>query len=217
MNPLDTIEASGTASWVIGPEDWSLGRTLLRSGLFTQSPDFAEIKKFQEGLKKGEIAIDNASRTALTPSDLTRSTTTTAWIPWPAHMTRYEPTGIGEVNVCLKGHLTWPRSRTSTTPAAKGSASAQSSIVLNDPAFDHATPRFPWGVTKYFIMDADRISEQQQAATSPELAGSRSLLAGREAHGHRRASIIPAFQNIKHHSRRPAAASLLNTHATARP
>lgn len=54
---LDAIEASGTASLVIGPEDWSLGAHFFSLAYSAQSPDFDEVNAFMDGLKAGTVSL----------------------------------------------------------------------------------------------------------------------------------------------------------------
>jgi raffinose/stachyose/melibiose transport system substrate-binding protein len=204
---FDDIEASGQASIVIGPEDWSLGAHFFALAYATQSPDFAEIKKFQEGLKKGEIKLaDNAQVNGLLDTfDLMKEYNYDKIDPLASTYDRgTELIGTGEVAVWFQGNWTWPQIKDFTDNREFGFLPVP---ISSNPA-DYGNTQVPVGVTKYFIMDAEQNSpEQQQAAKDflnwlvydPE--GQKRMVID--------ASIIPAFKNITIVPEDPLAASLL--------
>lgn len=206
---LDTIEASGTASLVIGPEDWSLGAHFFALAYATQSSDFAEIKAFQEALKKGEVKLaDNAQVNGLLDTfDLMKEYNYDKMDPLASTYDRgTELIGIGEVGVWFQGNWTWPQIKDFDNTG--GQFGFLPVPISNNPD-DLGNTQVPVGVTKYFIMDAEQNSPAQQQAAKDFL----NWLVY-DAEGQRRmvidASIIPAFKNITITPEDPLAASLLD-------
>lgn len=205
---LDKIEASGTASLVIGPEDWSLGAHFFALAYATQSPDFAEIKKFQEGLKNGEVKLaDNAQVNGLLDTfDLMKEYNYDRMDPLASTYDRgTELIGTGEVAVWFQGNWTWPQIKDF---AAGNDQFGFLPVPISDNPADYGNTQVPVGVTKYFILDGEQNSPAQQQAAKDFLnwlvydpEGQKRMVID--------ASIIPAFKNITITPEDPLAASLL--------
>ena len=205
---LDAIEASGTASLVIGPEDWSLGAHFFSLAYSAQSPDFDEVNAFMDGLKAGTVSLaENAVVNGLLDTfDLMKEYNYDKLDPLASTYDRgTELIGTGEVGIWFQGNWTWPQIADFDTTG--GQFGFLPVPIGNDPEALGNT-QIPVGVTKYFIVDGEQNSPAQQRAAKDFL----NWLVY-DAEGQKRlvvdASVIPAFSNITIAPNDPLAVSLL--------
>lgn len=207
-NLFEAIEKSGKGALVIAPEDWSLGAHFFALGYSVQSPDFAEINKFQDGLKAGTVKLANNAQVngLMDTFDLMKKYNLDQMDPLASTYDRgTQLIGEGEVGIWFQGNWAWPQIKEfDTTGAQFGFLPVP---VSNNPA-DLGNSHIPVGVTKYFVMDGEQNSPAQQQAAKDFL----NWLVY-DAEGQRRlvidASIIPAFKNITVAPEDPLAASIM--------
>ena len=109
---FEATKASGKGALVISPEDWSLGAHFFSLAYSAQSPSFAEIKEFQEAMKKGEVKLAaNAKVNGLLDTfDLMKEFNYDKADPLASTYDRgSQLIGEGEVGIWFQGNWAWPQ------------------------------------------------------------------------------------------------------------
>ena len=205
---FEATKASGKGALVISPEDWSLGAHFFSLAYSAQSPSFAEIKEFQEAMKKGEVKLAaNAKVNGLLDTfDLMKEFNYDKADPLASTYDRgSQLIGEGEVGIWFQGNWAWPQIK--EFDSAGGEFGFLPVPISNNPD-DLGNTQIPVGVTKYFILDGEQNSPAQQQAAKDFLnwlvydpEGQKRLVVD--------ASIIPAFKNITITPEDPLAASIM--------
>ncbi|CAM4443244.1 ABC transporter substrate-binding protein [Paenibacillus tarimensis] len=189
------IEATGKKALVISPMDWSLGAHYLPLAYATQSKDLAEVDKFIESLRAGEVDLaNNAPFNGLMDTfDLMMAHNIDSASPLAGTYERGpELLGKGEVGIWFMGNWAWPQ--LSSFDTAEGQYGFLPVPISNNPE-DFGNSEISTAVSKRLVIDKEFSTPEQQEAAKKFLEW---LVYDEKGQDYlvNKANIIPAFSNI---------------------
>ncbi|XEC97789.1 ABC transporter substrate-binding protein [Paenibacillus tarimensis] len=201
------IEASGKSPLIVSPMDWSLGAHFLALGYAGQSDDTAEVAKFIEDLKAGQVDLgSNAVFNGLINTfDIMMNYNIDKDSPLSGTYERGpEVLGTGEVGIWFQGNWAWPQ--ISSFDTAEGHYGFLPVPISNNPD-DFGNTQISGAVSKRLVIDKEKNTPEQQAAAKTFMEW---LVYGEKGQDFlvMKANIIPAFKNITLESSDPLANSI---------
>jgi raffinose/stachyose/melibiose transport system substrate-binding protein len=189
------IEASGKKALVVSPMDWSLGAHYLPLAYAGQNKDMAEVNKFVDSLKAGQVDLANNKvfNGLMDTFDVMMKYNIDKDSPLAAPYERGpELLGKGEVGIWFMGNWAWPQISSFDT------ANKQYGFLpvpISNQSGDYGNQEISSAVSKRIIIDKEKSTPEQQAAAKKfldwivyEQKGQDFLV--------NKANIIPAFKNI---------------------
>ena len=205
---LQKVEASGVAGAFVSSMDWSLGSHMLPISITTQSKDQAERSDFIASLKSGsaDLANNKTFNGLLDTFDVLSKYNLDKASPLSSPYEKgAEVMGKGQVGVWFMGNWAWPQLKEFDT--ANGEYGFMPLPVSNNKD-DYGNSEVTVTVTKDLLIDKEKSSPEQQEAAKKFLnwlvyeSNGQDFLVNK-------ASIIPAFSNIKLEMKDPLSVSLL--------
>ncbi|GGF99987.1 ABC transporter substrate-binding protein [Paenibacillus abyssi] len=206
-NLFKQIEASGVAPLIISPMDWSLGAHYLALAYAGQSEDTAEVAKFIEDLKAGQVDLgSNAVFNGLIDTfDVMMQYNIDKASPLAGTYERGpEVLGKGEVGIWFQGNWAWPQ--ISSFDTADGQYGFLP-IPISNNAEDFGNTQISSAVSKRLVIDKEKSTPEQQEAAKTFLNWMVYEEKGQDFLVNK-ANIIPAFSNITLEAQDPLAASI---------
>jgi raffinose/stachyose/melibiose transport system substrate-binding protein len=201
------IEASGTGAIIVSPMDWSLAGHFLPMSYAMQSSNSDEVNKFLEDLKAGKIDLlkNNAWAGLISTFDIMKKYNIDKKSPLSGTYERGpEVLGTGQAGIWFMGNWAWPQIKEFDT--ANGQYGFLPVPISNDQN-TYGNSQIPVGVTKYFVVDKEQNSQDQQDAAKKFLDWIVYSSTGQD-HLVNKANVIPAFKNITLEPQDPLAKSI---------
>ncbi|MFC4769784.1 ABC transporter substrate-binding protein [Effusibacillus consociatus] len=205
---LKKIQATGVASNLQSPMDWSLAAHFLPIAYSAQSKNPQDIDKFLEGLKGGkeDLSKNQVFSGLMDTFDLLKENNISKKDPLSGTYEQGpEMVGKGKVGLWFMGNWAWPQIKGFDT--ASGNYGFLPVPVSNN-ANDYGNSQIPAGVTKRLIVDKQQSSLEQQAAAKKFLEWLVYNNSGQDFLVNQ-ANIIPAFKNITLQPQDPLAKSIV--------
>ncbi|CAM3042587.1 ABC transporter substrate-binding protein [Paenibacillus sediminis] len=194
-NLFKQIEASGKKALVISPMDWSLGAHYLPLAYAGQNKDMAEVNKFIDALKAGQVdlASNKVFNGLMDTFDVMMKHNIDSASPLSGQYERgAELLGKGEVGIWFMGNWAWPQ--ISGYDTANKQYGFLPVPISNNPD-DYGNQEISSAVSKRIVIDKEKSTPEQQAAAKKflnwlvyEQKGQDFLV--------NKMNIIPAFKNI---------------------
>ncbi|MCX8074361.1 MAG: ABC transporter substrate-binding protein [Clostridia bacterium] len=203
------IEASGMGSIIVSPMDWSLGGHFLPLSYATQSKSSDEVNKFLEDLKAGKVdlAQNKQFKGLMATLDIMKKHNISKNSPLSGtYENGPEALATKKAAVWFMGNWAWPQIH-ELDP--ENNSYAFLPVPISNDANDYGNSEIPVGVTKYFILDKEQNTEEQQAAAKKFLEWIVYSKTGQD-YVVNKANIIPAFKNVTVEPQDPLAKSIKN-------
>ncbi|SKA95109.1 carbohydrate ABC transporter substrate-binding protein, CUT1 family [Caloramator quimbayensis] len=201
------LEASGVGSIIVSPMDWSLGGHFLPLSYSTQSKSSDDVNKFIEDLKAGkvELAQNKQFKGLMATLDIMKKHNISKSSPLSGtYENGPEALATKKAAVWFMGNWAWPQIHELD---AENNSYAFLPVPISNDAADYGNSEIPVGVTKYFILDKEQNSQEQQAAAKKFLEWIVYNQTGQD-YLVNKANVIPAFKNITIESQDPLAKSI---------
>ncbi|MGF7033298.1 raffinose/stachyose/melibiose transport system substrate-binding protein [Paenibacillus mucilaginosus] len=204
---MGQVKASGTAPLVISPMDWSLGAHYLSLAYSAQSPDTAKVAAWIEELKagKGDLANNKVFGGLMDTFDLLmKNNIDEASALSGTYERGPELLGKGEVGLWFMGNWAWPQIQSFDTA---GGQYGFLPVPLSDNPEDFGNSQIAAAVSKRLVLDKEKSTPEQLAAAKTFLNWMVYEEKGQDFLVNK-ASLIPAFKNIKLEPQDPLAKSI---------
>lgn len=203
------VEASGVGSVVITPMDWSLGGHFLPLSYATQNKSSEEVDKFIEDLKAGKVNLtqNKQFKGLMATLDIMKEHNIYKNSPLSAtYENGPEALATKQAAIWFMGNWAWPQIH-ELDP--ENDSYAFLPVPISNNTADYGNSEIPVGVTKYFILDKEQNTKEQQDAAKKFLEWIVYSETGQD-HLVNKANIIPAFKNITIEPQDPLAKSIKN-------
>lgn len=190
------IQGIGVSPMVLSPMDWSLGAHFLPSVYLDQSKDAGAADKFTQDIKAGKVDLNSNAvfNGVMTTFDLLKANNIDKAAPLAGTYEKApEYLGTGKAAFWFMGNWAWPQIK--EFDEAKGQYGFIPVPVSNN-AEDYGNTQIYAGSSKFIGVDSKNNSEEQQVAAKKFLEWLVYSEAGQDFIVNK-ASLIPAFSNIK--------------------
>lgn len=201
------VQASGTGALILSPMDWSLGAHFFTIAYMTQSKEAGAADKFTQDLKAGKVdLINNKVFNGLMDTfDVMKKYNIDKASPLAGTYEKGpEAIGKGQVGFWFMGNWAWPQIKDFDT------ANGQYGFIpvpLSNNAEDFGNSQIYGGPSKFMCVDKVNNNEEQQAAAKKFLEWLIYSNSGQDILVNK-ASVVPAFANIKLEIKDPLGKSL---------
>jgi len=190
------IQAAGTTPMVLSPEDWSLGAHFLPISYMDQSKDAGAAEKFTKDLKAGKVDLNSNAvfNGVMSTFDVLKANNIDKAAPLAGKYDKApEYLGTGKAAFWFMGNWAWPQIK--EFDESKGQYGFIPVPVSNNAA-DYGNSQIYAGSSKFIGVDSKNNNADQQAAAKKFLEWMVYNDAGQDFLVNK-ASLIPAFSNIK--------------------